>query len=314
MDSEGNPLDQPEVLPTKGMALNDAVKKVLGKPDTKVKLTIEREGIAQPLEFEITRNYIQLETVVGARRNKDDSWDYLLDKENKIAYIRLTGFAGRTAKDLHAVVNALHNRGVKGLVLDLRFNPGGLLSSAVFISDLFIDDGDIVSVRPRVGQEETHRGKSTGSYLGFPMVCLVNGGSASASEIVSACLQDHERAIIMGERSYGKGSVQNIQAFDGGQLKMTIASFWRPNGKNLNKASTAGKDEDTWGVRPEKGYLLKLTRKERDELFEHLHEQEIIPRRDAKPKAPKAAFTDRQLNLALEYLRNLRTAAKDQVK
>ena len=134
------------------------------------------------------------------------------------------------------------------------------------------------------------------------MVCLVNGYSASASEIVSAALQDHQRATIMGERSYGKGSVQNIQDFDGGQIKITIASFWRPSGKNLNKSSTSGKEDDTWGVTPDEGYVLKLSRKERDDLAEHLRNTEIIPRRDRPAKLKKEVkegdkFKDRQLDL-----------------
>src|SRR5205807_9586217 len=108
------------------------------------------------------------------------------------------------------------------------------------------------------------------------------------SEIVSACLQDHNRAVIMGERSYGKGSVQNIQPFEKGELKLTTASFWRPSGKNLNKSSTAGKDEDEWGVTPDKGYVLKLSRKERVELDEHLRNREVIPRRDIVSKEKKA--------------------------
>ena len=176
------------------------------------------------------------------------------------------------------------------------------------VSDLFIDDGEIVSIRPRVGQIETHTGKR-GGYMDFPMVCLVNEHSASASEIVSACLQDHKRAIIMGERSFGKGSVQNIQGFDGGQLKLTIATFWRPSGANLNKVSTNGKEEDVWGVVPDEGFRLKLTRKERDELYEHLHDIEVIHRHDAPPKPAKAEFKDRQLHMAVDYLRNqIRTA------
>jgi carboxyl-terminal processing protease len=174
---------------------------------------------------------------------------------------------------------------------------------------MFIDDGTIVSVRPRVGREEVHRGRHAGSYLNFPMVCLVNSGSASASEIVSACLQDHKRAVIMGERSFGKGSVQNIQSFDGGQLKLTIATFWRPSNKNLNKLSTAGRDEDEWGVSPDKGYFLKLPRKERDELAEYQHDTEIIRPPDSAKE--KAAFKDRQREMAVEYLRSqIRMAAK----
>lgn len=313
VDSDGNALDKPEVTPTKGMPLGDAVKKVLGKPDTKVKLSIQREGESKPVEIEITRSTIELETVFGTKRKSDESWDYVVDRENQIAYIRLSSFAGNTSRDLTRVMaDLVENQGMKGLVLDLRFNPGGLLRAAVTISDMFMDDGAIVSVRPRVGREETYRGRHANSYLDFPMVVLVNGGSASASEIVSACLQDHQRAVIVGERSYGKGSVQNIQSFDGGQLKLTTATFWRPSNKNLNKSSTAGKDDEDWGVIPDKGMTVKLSSNETEELAEHQRNIEIIPRRDLKPKEAKAPFKDKQLDKALDYLRNqIRTASQD---
>ena len=137
---------------------------------------------------------------------------------------------------------------------------------------MFVDDGMIVSIKPRAGTAKpaTYRGETDGSYLNFPMVCLVNGGSASASEIVSACLQDHGRAVIMGSRSFGKGSVQTIHSFEEKSiLKLTTATFWRPSGRNLNKASTPGKDTDEWGVTPNKGFELKLSRKEDGDLFEH---------------------------------------------
>lgn len=308
-DGDGRQLEPPEDLSTKGMPLADVVKKVLGKPDTKVKLVIEREGVGEPIEFDITRSYIELETVFGSKRESDDSWNFFIDPETKVAYVRLNGFAGNTARDLGRVLAKLEKEGMRGLILDLRFNPGGLLRSAVQISDMFIDDGEIVRVKPRVGREDLHTGKHVGSFLDFPMVCLINGGSASASEIVSACLQDHGRCLIMGERSYGKGSVQNIQPFDGGQLKMTIASFWRPNGKNLNKSSTAGKDDEEWGVSPDKGFALKLPRSERDELEKHLHDSEVIARQDIKPKEPATPFKDRQLDMALQYLRGQIKAA-----
>jgi carboxyl-terminal processing protease len=136
------------------------------------------------------------------------------------------------------------------------------------------------------------------------MVCLINGGSASASEIVSACLQDHKRAVIVGERSYGKGSVQRIHDFSatGGLLKLTTATYWRPSGKNINKSSTKGGEDEEWGVTPDAGYVLKLNPKERDELAEHQRDQEIIPNRDLKGKEPKTEFKDRQLDKAMEYL------------
>ncbi len=313
VDSDGNPLAKPEVISTKGMPTEKAVKLIKGKAGTRVKLLVEREGEKKPLEFEITRGRVEIETVMGYKRNKDHRWNFYVDPESKIAYIRLSQFSRSTFRDLRLAMKKLSRTGINGLVLDLRFNPGGLLDSAVKVSDLFIDDGVIVSIRPRRGQETVYIGKHEESYLDFPMVCLINDNSASGSEIVSACLQDHHRAIIMGERSYGKGSVQNIQPFDatGGQIKLTTASFWRPNGKNLNKPSTKGRDEDEWGVTPDKGYTLKLPIKEQDGLFDFQREQEIIQRPDYKPKKERAEFKDRQLEMALKYLRTqINTAAK----
>jgi carboxyl-terminal processing protease len=304
VDAKGRPLPKPEVINLKGLSLNEAVKKIQGEPGTKIKLVVEREG-AGSLEIEVKRDWIDVETVLGYRRNtSDDEWDYTIDPENKICYVRLTSFAKNTARDLTRLVKSLDKKGVRGLVLDLRFNPGGLLTSAVEISDLFIDDGLIVSIRPRVGRESHYTGEHRDSYLNFPMVCLVNGLSASGSEIVAACLQDHHRAIIMGERSYGKGSVQNIQPFEGGELKMTTASYWRPSGKNINRTKTSKEGED-WGVMPDKGYLIPLEGRERDQLLKHMHDSEIIARHDApvKDKEVKPEFKDRQLERALEYLR-----------
>jgi C-terminal peptidase prc len=311
MDSEGKKLDKPEVIPTKGLALSEAVKKILGAPGTKVKLTVEREGEDKPLEFEITRGRVEVESVLGYKRKGNADWDYYVDPERKIAYVRLTSFARNTARDVKAVMRSLAKEGIKGMVLDLRFNPGGYLDSAVDISDLYVGDGLIVTVRPRVGREQPFYGRAAGSYRDFPMVCMVNGGSASGSEIVSACLQDQGRALIVGERSYGKGSVQNITPFEGGELKMTIATFWRPNGKNLNKSSTKGGENEDWGVRPDKGYLVELSRKEREDLAEHQRNAEIILAPGKAPEAKEKDFHDLQLEKALEYLRGMIKTASD---
>ena len=316
VDSNGKTLDQPEVIPTKGMTTEDAVKKILGQPGTRIKLLVEREGHEKPLEFNLIRGRVEVESVLGVKRNDDDSWNYVIDPENKICYVRLTQFSRNTQRDLDKAMRKLAKAGIKGFILDLRFNPGGLLDSAVKISDMFIDDGLIVTIRPRNGPETSYVGRSDGSYTAFPMVCLVNGYSASASEIVSACLQDHGRAVVMGSRSYGKGSVQTILPFaeTGGELKLTTATYWRPNGKNINKASTAGRPEDEWGVTPDKGYKLDLSFKELSDLQDHMRESEIIRRPDRRnaPAAEngKAAFRDRQVDMALRYLRGqIRTAA-----
>jgi carboxyl-terminal processing protease len=240
----------------------------------------------------------------------------MIDRENKIGYIRLTSFARTSARDIQKVMKELVDKEkIKGFVLDLRFNPGGLLDAANQITDLYIGDGTIVSIRPRPDEagrirEKKFKGQWDGSLLGFPMVCLVNGYSASGSEIVSAALQDHERARIFGERSYGKGSVQNLLDFDiydpqtfktlKAEIKLTTATFWRPSGKNLNKASTSGKDEDTWGVTPDT--TIKLSAKERRDLAEYQRNLETIERPDRRGK-DKNDFKDRQLDAALQYLR-----------
>ena len=307
-DATGKPLPKPEVTSTKGMETTDAVKLILGLPSTKLKLKIEREGEKEPIVKELTRDTVVVESVYGWKRNaKDDSWDYYVDPKNKIAYICLTTFAKHSAADMQKVVKKLSKDGVKGLVLDIRFNPGGYLGAAVQISDLFIDDGVIVSVREGNSRdrERSYRGQHAGSYLDFPMVCLVNDMSASGSEILSACLQDQGRAIIMGERSYGKGSVQNVEEHDltGGKIKLTVATFWPPSGRNLNKPSTSGKESEDWGVRPDKGFALKLDRAEKDELFNRIYNWGVIPRRDLPAKEAKKPFKDRQLEMALGYLR-----------
>ncbi|MFT3878895.1 MAG: S41 family peptidase [Gemmatales bacterium] len=195
------------------------------------------------MNFDLVRSKIEGETVFGVTRLADDSWDYYLDKERKIVYVRLSQFAGKTARDLRDVLKTYQKKGMNGLVLDLRFNPGGLLDAARDICDMLVDDGVIVAVKPRnLNQSQELKTSKRGfdfKMLDVPVVVLVNGGSASASEIVSACIQDHERGVVMGERSYGKGSVQQIRNLDlgghSGAVKITMAAFYGPSGKNLNR-------------------------------------------------------------------------------
>jgi C-terminal peptidase prc len=322
-DNDGNKIEPPEVTATKGMKVEDAVKKILGKPGTKVKLVIERDD--KPIDVEIERGRVEVESVLGVRRKQDDSWDFYIDPTYQIAYIRLNQFGRNTYRDLFNAMKDLDKKGIKGFVLDLRDNPGGLLDSAVKISELFMGDGLIVSIKNRGGEQEPYYSQAKDplssnplerGFLNFPMAILIDGRSASASEIVSACLQDHRRAVVVGERSYGKGSVQNIQSFDGGEMKLTVATYWRPNGKNIHRAATGGKDEDEWGVLPNKGFEVKQTPRERADLEEVRHEREIIARKDKAPeKESKPDFKDRPLEKALEYLREqIKIASRAQAK
>ena len=192
-------------------------------------------------------------------------------------------------------------QGMKGLILDMRFDPGGLFSQATEIADMFIDGGTIVSTKGRNTPTRTWEAKKEGTFPNFPMAVIINHFSASASEIVAACLQDHHRAVIVGERSWGKGSVQNVIELEGGTsaLKLTTASYHRPSGKNIHRFPGA-KETDEWGVMPDPGYVVKFTRAETAEYLETYR-----PERDVLSKTgpPKSDFKDRQLQKALDAVR-----------
>jgi carboxyl-terminal processing protease len=330
VDDNGKPLDKPQAVSTKGLTVNDAVKTIFGPPGSKVKLTVERKGAEKPIDFEMERQPVTTESVYGSRRKADGKWDYWVDPSNKIAYIRLNQFQRNSTHDIVEAMKTLKDQGLKGLVLDLRFNPGGYLDVGRDIADLFIDDGVIVEIRPRKGQSQFLRGSKLSdyryevpgkdeiqdrelpSYTDFPMAVLVNGSSASASEIVSAALQDHGRALVLGERTYGKGLVQQIFNMERdkdnprkvvSQVKVTYATYLRPNGHNIDRRSTQGRPEDEWGVTPDE--VIPMDSAERFELDEHLRDATII-----RPEAyylstdtPKDNFKDKQLDSALEYLR-----------
>jgi C-terminal peptidase prc len=303
MDSNGQPLAKAEWLPVCGLSFEDVQRKLHGKSGTKLKLTLQREGADAVTDVEVTRGRAQEETLFGLRRNADDTPNFLADPERKIAYVRLSQFTKDTAADLSRVLADLDQAGVRGLILDLRFNPGGLLTSTREVAELFVGDGLIMSIRPRVGREYCYIGKGEGSYLNFPMVCLVNGSCVMSSEFLAACLQDHKRAVIMGERTAGVAGVQSITRCRGCEIQYTTAVFCRPSGRNLAKIMTSGNEDEDWGVVPDPGFALKLSDKERAELAEHLRILETIPHQGRPAKDAKPRFKDRQLDMALEYLR-----------
>lgn len=210
----------------KGMSLEDAVSIMRGKPGTKILLTIVREGAEKPFKFEITRDVIRVESVKS--RTLEDGF----------GYIRISAFQERTGSDLRKAITSLkkeNNKKLKGLVLDLRNNPGGLLNAAVEVSDAFLEGGIVVSIKGRdESNTVTHSAKGMDLINAIPIVVLVNGGSASASEIVAGALQDHKRAIIMGKQTFGKASVQTVVPLgNGSALKLTTARYYTPLGTSI---------------------------------------------------------------------------------
>jgi C-terminal peptidase prc len=310
VDPDGKPLppDAPKVISTKGLASDEAVKIILGERGTPITVVVQREGEKEPRVFDLTRDKVEVESVFGVRRTGTDDWSFYADEDYKIGYIHLSQFGRNTARDLRKAVDNLKKSGLNGLVLDLRENGGGYLDSAINISSTFVGREKVVTVKYRTGRPDVHEGTSKGEKE-FSMVVLVNGGSASASEIVAACLQDHGRAVVIGEKSYGKGSVQHMFPFrsTGGEIKMTVARYFPPTGRNIDKLAT---EQDPtvkeWGVSPDKGFAVELSREERNELQEHLRSLDVLP----QPK-PEKPFIDRQLDKAMEYLRDeIRTAGK----
>lgn len=213
----------------KGLTLNEAVKIMRGKPGTDIELTVVREGVDKPLTFVVTRDIIKVKSVKN--RMLDPGY----------GYIRISNFQSRTAPQLLEAINDLkeeNKENLKGLVLDLRNNPGGVLNAAAEVSDLFINKGKLVYTEGRIDNSHYEYNAKPGDILdGAPVVVLINGGSASASEIVAGALQDHRRAVVMGSKSFGKGSVQTIQELrSGGAVKITTARYFTPNGRSIQGA------------------------------------------------------------------------------
>lgn len=210
--------------PVKGLTLGEAVKLMRGKPNTDIKLTIVREGESKPLEITITREIIRVKSV--KKRMLEPGY----------GYVRITNFQSRTSTDLmKSVADMQEKTKLRGLVLDLRNNPGGVLNGAVGVSDAFLEEGLIVYTEGRIDDSSVKYTATPGDILnGVPLVILVNGGSASASEIVAGAMQDHDRGIIMGFKTFGKGSVQTIQELrNGSAVKLTTARYYTPNGRSI---------------------------------------------------------------------------------
>lgn len=289
--------------PAEGLTLDEAVRRMRGSVGTPVRVSLLR-GTDQRLEVELVREVIQIQSVLGDARDADGRWQFVLEEEPQIGYIRIVSFGERTLDDLRAALEAVSQQSVKGLILDLRGNAGGLLEGAVAVCDLFLKQGRIVSTRGRDAiDREVYQASGRAPYASLPLVVLVNRYSASASEIVAACLQDHRRATIVGERTWGKGTVQNLIPLEGGRslLKLTTASYWRPSNQNIHRTRNAT-EADAWGVMPDEGCLVVLNDDEMRQMIEARRARDLPRAAPTNDDAQQPPYRDPQLLRAIARL------------
>jgi carboxyl-terminal processing protease len=282
--------------PIKGLSLEQAVEKMRGPVNTPIVLRIQRKGVEKPVEIKLVREIISIRNV----RHKI---------EDDVGYIRLTSFQGeRTIKQLEEAITEIRakipNDKLKGYILDLRNNGGGLLDQAIAVTDTFLDRGEIVSTRGRAEASQRYNARQGDLTNGKPLIVLINGGSASASEIVAGALQDHKRATLLGSRSFGKGSVQTVMPVGGfGALKLTTARYYTPSGRSI-QAKGIQPDIELIQDLPEE---LKGKVEQRGEASLKGH----IKANDGEEQAGSPAYippdpkNDKQLIMALELLRGV---------
>jgi carboxyl-terminal processing protease len=258
---------------TNGITIDQAVRKITGPKGTKVVLGIQHPWTDSASSMPLIRDTIIIQTIKGYRMDKDNNWQYLVDPvASKIAYIRLTSFTDTTVPELEKALTRIRNDGAKGLILDMRFNPGGTLKAAVEVVDLFMSKGVIVSTKGRNVESWERTAVPGGEFNDIPMVVLVNNFSASAAEIVSGALKDHHRAWIIGERSFGKGSVQNVLPLctETCRFKITTAYYYLPSGRCLHRKP----DSKDWGVEP--NLKIELTPNELRDIIDLQRDAEIV--------------------------------------
>lgn len=297
---------------TMGLTIDQCIEKLMGEPGTPVRIRVRHlDGAEQ--ELSIIRRQIVQRTVKGIFRDGED-WNYCVDASLGIGYVRISQFSDETMRELGAAFSAIQKRGLNALVLDLRDDPGGELPTAIAVADLFLQSGDIVAIRGRSGPGSSWSAKAEGTLPDFPMVVLVNGNSASASEIVAGALQDNGRAKVLGARTYGKGSVQEVRPLPvgPGTIKVTTAYYYLPSGRNIHRK----KDSTVWGVDPDPGYVVAVSDEAHLAMLRARRDFEVIRngRRTTMTCANlgwvRETLLDEQLARAIEALQ-ARLAGKD---
>ncbi len=301
---------------TEGLVMQDVLALMRGPIGAAVVLSVIHSDEDEPVDIEIVRDVITVESILGDYRDENNKWQYHLLNDTRIGYMRITKFGDKTEEELTRHLAELTAEGVQALILDVRDNYGGALDAAVGISDLFLRAGlPIVTTRDRDEQiRERYVSTGRGGYLEIPLAVLVNHNSASASEIVAACLQDYKRAVIVGERTYGKGTVQRLMPVQSGRslLKLTSATYWRPSGDNIHRMP-GDTEADPWGVKPDEEfavpmddeqYLLWRKYRYRRDLLGPRQQGSLAEQFDEQDGRLPENFTDEALELAAGYLQS----------
>ncbi len=300
--------------PTDDMSMLAALHLMRGKPGQPLRLSVLPAAGGPVREVELVREVITIDSILGDMRGADGRWQYRLPDDPRIAHVRITSFGDRTVAQLRHVMAELADQHAEAVVLDLRDDSGGAVEAAVAVCDMLLPGGQtIVEIRGRDGVVQMlHSSTGAGPWTDLPLAVIINQNSASASEIVAACLQDHQRAVVVGQRTYGKGTVQEVIPVESGKsyLKLTSANYWRPSGQNIDRAPDAT-DEDSWGVVPDPGFEVKLTPAEYAAYRQYRNNRDMLEptqRRDAAVATPEGTseqFVDRPLRRATEYLQGI---------
>jgi carboxyl-terminal processing protease len=278
-----------------------------GSESASVKLSIRPSDGGDARTVTVARESFAAETVLGVTRNPDNSWDYWLDRKKRIAHVRISTFASGTDEELREVIERLDaGKGLGGLILDLRWTPGGYLNSALGCAGVFLKNSEVARAKSRFEEDHVYNAVTrVEAFTRFPMVVLVNGETVGGAEMIAASLQDHKRAVVVGDRTRGKGSIQNYEgiASEGTPLvlKLTVATFTRPNGKALNRFVNS-KARDDWGVRPDEKCECVVSPALNRQLREWWDEQTLRPGSSNKALPLDDPENDPQRQAALKAL------------
>jgi carboxyl-terminal processing protease len=303
----GDVIEAVDEQPTQGRQLAEVVRAILGPAGTAVKLKVLHAN-GKEEEVRLTRAAVQLRSVQGFQREANGLWSFLLDPDHQIGYVHITMFGPTTAREIRQALTALQRQGLKGLVLHLRFCPGGVFNVAAEVVQLFLARGTIVSVERNSKIEQVYKAEGKAMLADLPLVVLINAETASAAEVVAGALKDNGRAILLGTRSFGKGSVQSVVKLPGeaGALRLTMAYFLLPSGRHINKQPGATR----WGVDPDDGYYVPMDSRALEALHQAQGAREILggardeaaQREKITPDLLRTKYADPQLAAAVQTL------------